>query len=94
MKSDGLPEWNRYFEPLYRNQYLLYQNIHASEYMYVLYEKCWKDNLLAAWTEKELYGQKNSEEQVRNILNDNLYPVWKAAKLQGFEVWENENSMG
>ena len=52
-----------------------------------LYESCYRDNLHSLWAGQELYRKGNSEEELMNILQKNMQPVYDSARRQGYEVW-------
>ena len=88
-KSNLLPRWNDFFKDFARNQYIMYEEIHSSDKMYQLYEKCYKDNLHSIWAVQELYKKGNDKNEFTQILEKNMRPVYDSAKRQGYQVWNN-----
>ena len=92
-KNNKLPSWNDFFYSFARYQYYLYSLVfpkHAEEQSRLLkgrFEKCRKNNINAIWAAENLYIAGNTEEQFVNILRHNLKPVYDAARLQGYYVW-------
>lgn len=92
-KSNKLPEWNPYFQSLADNQYFLYQMIFSKELVRKQFEKCRRDNLNTIWASEELYVEGNSESRFKKILEHNLKPLYEAARLQGYELWNLSDKM-
>ena len=84
-KSNSLPIWERYFTAFANNQLLIRNGIHENEKIQKAFEKCRKDNLNAIWCQS-LYNMQSDQEFV-NALEENLYPIYKSAKIQGFSIW-------
>ena len=93
-KSDKLPEWNKYFKQFSKEKYELYQAVFPSEEnnaiqkLKDLFEACRTDNLNSLWASEKLYIPGHSENEFQSILEENLKPVFDAAKLQGFRIWK------
>lgn len=51
------------------------------------FEKCRRDNVNAIWAADTLYVEGNSRERFTSILEQNLRPVYEAARLQGYRCW-------
>lgn len=92
-KNNRLPSWDEFFEPFARYQFYLYGLIFpedSSKRSRVLinkFEKCRRNNLNAIWASEKLYIPGNSDVQFVNILSHNLKPIYEAAHLQGYELW-------
>lgn len=92
-KNNRLPSWDEFFEPFARYQFYLYGLIFpedSSKRSRVLinkFEKCRRNNLNAIWASEKLYIPGNSDIQFVNILSHNLKPIYEAAHLQGYELW-------
>lgn len=87
-KNNRLPDWNSFFIRFARNQYIMYENVHAKEGIRKLYEACFRDNLHSIWANRELYREGNSDEEFYHILEKNMRPVYDSARRQGYDVWE------
>ncbi|MFI3236634.1 MAG: HNH endonuclease domain-containing protein [Lachnospiraceae bacterium] len=88
VKSNKLPEWDKYFERFASNQYIMYDAIHQKNGIRDLYEACYRDNLHSIWANQELYIKGNSQDQFNNILDRNMRPVYDSARRQGYAVWD------
>lgn len=86
-KSNKLPDWDKYFLRFASNQYLLYQSIYKYEGLKKKFENCQRDNLVSLWANEELYIQGNTKDVFVNILEKNLKPVYDAARIQGYAIW-------
>lgn len=86
-KSNHLPRWDAFFARFAENQYIMYREIHESEGIHKLFEKCYQHNLHSIWANRELYRPGNSSEEFRNILEVNMRPLYDSARRQGYEVW-------
>lgn len=86
-KSNYLPQWSPFFDRFAQNQYILYSLIHSSSRIHHLYDDCFHDNLHSIWAAQELYCAGNTEEQFKNILQQNMQPVYHSARRQGYAVW-------
>ena len=88
VKSNRLPQWDRFFMRFANNQYIMYELVHEKAGLRKLYESCYKDNLHSIWASKELYQKGNSRDEFYGILEKNMRPVYDSAQRQGYEVWE------
>lgn len=87
-KSNRLPQWDPFFEKFSENQFILYRLIQEKPGIHKLYEGCWRDNLHSIWAGQELYRPGNSQERFREILRENMQPVYDSARRQGYEIWQ------
>lgn len=87
VKSNKLPQWDKFFFRFAQNQYTMYELIHEKPVIRKLYESCYRDNLHSIWAIRDLYQQGNSKDAFYGILERNMRPVYDAAKRQGYEVW-------
>lgn len=87
-KSNLLPNWDKFFIPFARNQFVMYKEKNDKEVIRELYEKCYKDNIHSIWAAKELYIDGNSRNKFYEILAKNMRPVYDSAKRQGYQMWE------
>lgn len=86
-KSNNLPEWNRYFEPLCMQEYDSYKMIRANDRVHDEFEKLSKEHLNNGEIKHKLYEEEISEEEFSERLEDVIYPVYQSAKNSGFENW-------
>ena len=87
VKSNKLPQWDKFFIRFAQNQYTMYELIHEKPVIRKLYESCYRDNLHSIWASQELYRRGNSKDVFYGILERNMRPVYDSAKRQGYEVW-------
>ena len=87
VKSNKLPQWDKFFFRFAQNQYTMYELIHEKPVIRKLYESCYRDNLHSIWASQELYRRGNSKDVFYGILERNMRPVYDSAKRQGYEVW-------
>lgn len=87
-KSNHLPDWNAYFEGFLNNQLMLCDNIQKYEQIRNLFEKCRNNNLNTLWA-ANLYESK-THDQFRQLMNENMRPIYYSAKLQGYRLWTLE----
>ena len=87
VKSNKLPQWDKFFYRFAQNQYTMYELIHEKPVIRKLYESCYRDNLHSIWASQELYRRGNSKDVFYGILERNMRPVYDSAKRQGYEVW-------
>ena len=87
VKSNKLPQWDKFFYRFAQNQYTMYELIHEKPVIRKLYESCYRDNLHSIWASQELYRKGNSKDMFYGILERNMRPVYDSAKRQGYEVW-------
>lgn len=86
-KSNNLPDWNSYFNPMANLEFELYENIHKYDSIHTLFNKCKVKNLQALWAIDELYIPNNTKEIFVNKLESHLHPLYESAKLQGYRQW-------
>lgn len=90
VKSDKLPNWDKFFKRFAKNQYILYEMIHKQEKIANLYHKCYQNNLHSIWAMQELYQKGNTSEKFYTILEKNMRPIYDSAKRQGYEIWKTK----
>lgn len=86
-KSNNLPDWNRYFGALCRQEYRSYRMIRTSDRIHDEFEKLAKEHLNNAEIKHRLYDGDISGDEFSNRLKDVIYPVYQSAKNSGFENW-------
>lgn len=89
-KSNNIPLWESFFDGFANNQFTMYELIYQKKDLFVLYEKCYKDNLHSIWAAHELYRKGNSKEEFIRILSNNMRPVYDSALRQGYILWQFE----
>lgn len=87
VKSNRLPQWDKFFMRFANNQYTMYELVHEKSGLRKLYESCYRDNLHSIWASQELYRKGNSREEFCGILEKNMRPVYDSARRQGYEIW-------
>lgn len=86
-KGNRLPRWENYFQKFADKQYGMYHQVQQSETLLRLFKECHRDNLASIWAREELYQTRISEERFKSILEDNMKPIYDAAHVQGYAVW-------
>lgn len=87
VKSNKLPQWEKFFIKFAKNQYQMYELVHERAGIRKLYESCYRDNLHSIWASQELYRKGNSRDEFYGILEKNMRPVYDSARRQGYEIW-------
>lgn len=87
-KRDKLPDWDKCFQEFAKNQYTLKEMIFAYPAIFELFEKCKRDNLNSMWPMEELYIMDLSKGKFMQILSAHLKPLYEAARVQGYSVWQ------
>lgn len=91
-KNNKLPD-QRYIKDFVKYNYYLYSLIFANDskdqaaILKHYFDRCENQHLNAVWATEKLYIPGNTEEQFRNILEENLSLVYDSAKLQEYEEW-------
>lgn len=86
-KSNKLPKWEIYFRKFAENQYFMYQCVQQYELLRRKFYHCHRDNIVSLWANEELYIKGNTKEQFIHILQTNMKPVYDAARIQGYSIW-------
>ena len=89
-KSNNLPDWNRYFASLAKQQYRAYVLTNNNVEVMKRFKKCANTNLNNEIARNRLYRQGLSETEYTNILEELMLPVYESAKTSGFGVWTYE----
>ncbi len=87
-KSNGLPDWQRYFPLLAAQEYHAYRMIRTYDAVKKEFDKCAKEHLNDSGIEHRLYGEGLSREVFIERLSEVMYPVYQSAKNCGFRKWE------
>lgn len=86
-KGSKLPPWEPFFERFAANQRLLCGLVHSNEEVEDLFWKCRQDNLNSVWALDDLYTHAMGSEGFTKVLEQNMFPVWEAARRQGYPIW-------
>lgn len=86
-KRDRLPDWDKYFLNFAYNQFELNKVIYTYPKVRDLFALCQRDNLNSLWATENLYIENISISRFFGLLEDRLKPVYKAARMQGYNVW-------
>ena len=89
-KSNGLPDWNLYFEPLCRIEYLSYSLSKDNHKVAEAFDKVSRYHLNNDEVRRTLYGSNLSESEFSERLNNVIRPIYDAAKNSGFKEWRYE----
>ena len=84
-KSNSLPTWEEHFSAFSANQLLIRNKIPANSKVQKAFDQCRKDNLNALWSQN-LYNVQ-SDDEFKKLLEENIYPIYRSAKAQGFTIW-------
>ena len=87
-KSNHLPDWDKYFCMFVENQVQLRNQIQKYEQIAKLFEKCKNKNLNNLWA-ADIYNT-GTNDQFKTVLDENIRPIYNAAKIQGYSVWSLE----
>lgn len=90
-KSNCLPEWEAYFRPLARLEYLSYSLSQQYEAVRREFEKCKKEHLNSTTVAGRLYAPNLAENEFQGRLSEVLLPVYESAKSAGFQEWKYED---
>lgn len=90
-KSNNLPSWEKYFNPLVDIEYQSYSLIHRYPQIRELFEKTGKDHFSSLSVKEMHYNKPNlSKDDFGSILSSLMEPEYKAALNSGFKLWEQE----
>ncbi len=91
-KSNGLPEWELYFEPLYKLEFLSYSLSKENNIVAEEFTKISKHHLNNDEVYRTLYCDGLSEKEFGNRLQNIIRPIYDAAKNNGFKEWRYEET--
>ena len=91
-KSNGLPEWDLYFDPLYRLEYLSYTLSKENEKIAEAFDKVSKYHLNNEEIARTLYCTGLTEGDFGERLSNVIRPIYNAAKNSGFREWRYEEA--
>ncbi len=86
-KSNGLPDWNAYFKPLYELEYISYKLSKERPKVADAFTKIAKYHLNNDEIKRTLYCDGLTENEFGERLNNVMYPVYNAALNSGFKQW-------
>ena len=89
-KSNGLPEWDLYFEPLCRLEYLSYSLSKANDRVSEAFAKVSRYHLNNDEIRKTLYDNDLTETAFSERLHNVIRPIYDDAKNSGFKQWRYE----
>jgi hypothetical protein len=89
-KSNGLPDWDMYFAPLYKLEFLSYKLAKENDNVAGEFDKISKYHLNNEEIKRELYCDGLTETEFGERLNNVVRPVYNAARNNGFKVWKYE----
>ncbi len=91
-KSNGLPDWDMYFAPLYKLEYLSYSLAKENDRVADQFGKISKYHLNDAAVVRELYCNGLSEQAFGEKLQNVIRPIYNDAKKHGFKEWRYEEA--
>ncbi len=92
-KSNGLPDWDMYFEPLCRLEYLSYTLVRSDERIADSFNKIAKYHLNNEEIARNLYCDGLNEQAFGERLHNVIRPIYDAAKNNGFKEWRYEEAV-
>ena len=87
-KSNGLPDWETYFEPFSRLEYLSYTLSKDNPIVKETFANISQYHLNNEEITKTLYCDGLNEQDFRNRLRNVIQPVYNAAQNNGFKRWK------
>ncbi len=92
-KSNGLPDWNRYFSSLSRLEYISYALSKDNPKVSEEFSKISKYHINNEEVSRTLYCDGLTETQFSERLENIIYPVYRAAMNNGFKQWIYEDAV-
>ncbi len=89
-KSNGLPDWDLYFQPLYELEYISYRMSRNDSEVGKAFANVAKYHLNNPDITGSLYCDGLTESQFGERLRNVIYPVYLSAKNNGFLTWKYE----
>ncbi len=89
-KSNGLPDWNMYFKPLCKLEYVSYSLSRENSAVAEAFDKVSKYHLNNDEVRGTLYCDGLSERDFGERLCNVISPIYNAAKNNGFKEWRYE----
>lgn len=86
-KSSCLPDWEKYFPLLCRQEYFSYQMMWQHEKVHCEFEKCAQEHLNNEQIRRRLYIPGLEKEEFGARLAEVIWPVYQSAKNSGFGNW-------
>ncbi len=86
-KSNSLPDWNKYFDKLARQEYQSYQLLWKYDSVHKEFEKCAKDHINNDEVRYRIYKEGLSFSEFATAIENVVSPVYKAARDCGFANW-------
>lgn len=86
-KNNSLPDWDRYFPLLCKQEYLSYELIWKYDSVHSEFNKCAREHLNSLDIYHKLYRDKLSKEEFVFGLEETMWPVYSSAKNIGFRGW-------
>jgi len=92
-KSNGLPDWDMYFEPLYKLEFLSYTLSKDNDKVADAFSKVSKYHINNDEVNQALYCDGLSEDEFGIRLHNIIRPVYDAARNNGFKEWRYEEKV-
>ena len=86
-KSNGLPQWEKYFPKLSQIEYASYKVMWEHDEIHKEFEKCAREHLNNQDVKGRLYREGLNFDQFKETLSDILEPVYQSAENAGFTQW-------
>ncbi len=87
-KSNGLPDWDAYFKPLYELEYISYRVSKEHDEVAGEFERIARYHLNNDEVRRSLYCDGLSESEFGERLRNVIFPVYDAAMNNGFKRWK------
>ena len=87
-KSNGLPDWDKYFPRLAKLEYSAYELMWDNETLHKAFDRCAREHLNNFEIQTRIYKKGQSELEFTNVLEDIISPVYNSAKNCGFNNWQ------
>ena len=92
-KSNGLPEWDTYFDPLCKMEFLSYSLIRENEKVADAFLNVAKYHINNEEVRRTLYCDGLAENDFADRLHNIIRPVYEAARNNGFREWKYEGAL-
>ncbi len=86
-KSNNLPDWDRYFNRLARQEYQSYRLMQKYEQIHKEFEKCAKEHINSDDIKYRVYRPGLTFEEFSGELTSVILPVYQSAQNCGFGKW-------
>ena len=89
-KSNKLPDWDRYFSKLVKQEYQSYCLLWRYTQVHKEFDRCAKEHINSEEVRYRIYREGLSKSEFADELKRVLSPVYQAAQNCGFSIWKYE----